>query len=55
MRGGHADGGKRADGVGIGAFDGADDDGFHFRFLTRQAFQTLSPCKGNDALGSTPS
>ena len=31
MRGGDADGGERADGVGIGAFDVADDDGFHFR------------------------
>jgi hypothetical protein len=31
MRSGNADPGKRADGVVVGAFDIANDDGFHFR------------------------
>jgi hypothetical protein len=31
MRGGHTDSGKRAYGVVVGAFDIANDDGFHLR------------------------
>ena len=31
MRGGDADGAERADGIAVGAFDVADDDGFHDR------------------------
>ena len=41
MRGGHADSGKRAYGVVVGAFDIANDDGFHLQNLLHGREQPL--------------
>ena len=46
MRGGDAEACERADGVGVGAFDVADDDGSSFLFLRTQP--SVSVTRGNN-------